>query len=215
MNYIVIDTETTNGFDDPMVYDCGWAVINDNDEVLKTRSYVVADIFIHEKELMKEAFFADKIPQYFKEIADGSRKLAWFENVRKMLKKDCKKYHVSAIMAHNMRFDYRSCTRTQRYLTKSKNRWFYPFGVELWDTLKMARQTFGHDENYKIFCSENGYTLKNGAPRLTAEILYRYISGQNDFEEQHTGLADVLIEKEIFKACMEKNADCEKGVWSN
>ena len=215
MNYIVIDTETTNGFDDPMVYDCGWAVINDNDEVLKTRSYVVADIFIHEKELMKEAFFADKIPQYFKEIADGSRKLAWFENVRKMLKRDCKKYHVSAIMAHNMRFDYRSCTRTQRYLTKSKNRWFYPFGVELWDTLKMARQTFGHDENYKIFCSENGYTLKNGAPRLTAEILYRYISGQNDFEEQHTGLADVLIEKEIFKACMEKNADCEKGVWSN
>lgn len=215
MNYIVIDTETTNGFDDPMVYDCGWAVINDNGEVLKTRSYVVADIFIHEKKLMKEAFFADKIPQYFKEIADGSRKLAWFENVRKILKRDCKKYHVSAIMAHNMRFDYRSCTRTQRYLTKSKNRWFYPFGVELWDTLKMARQTFGHDENYKIFCSENGYTLKNGAPRLTAEILYRYISGQNDFEEQHTGLADVLIEKEIFKACMEKNADCEKGVWSN
>ena len=53
---------------------------------------------------MKEAFFADKIPQYFKEIANGSRKLAWFENVRKMLKRDCKKYHVSAIMAHNMRF---------------------------------------------------------------------------------------------------------------
>ena len=213
MNYIVIDTETTNGFDDPMVYDCGWAVINDEGEVLKTRSYVVADIFIHEKELMKEAFFADKIPQYFKEIADGSRKLAWFENVRKVLKKDCKNFEVGAIMAHNMRFDYRSCTRTERYLTKSKTRWFYPYGIELWDTLKMARQTFGHDENYKAFCSENGYTLKNGSPRLTAEILYRYISGQNDFEEQHTGLADVMIEKEIFKYCMEQKPNIDGLLW--
>jgi hypothetical protein len=86
--------------------------------------------------------------------------------------------------------------------------------VELWDTLKMARQTFGKDEDYKQFCSENGYVQKNGYPRFTAEILYKYISGNNEFKEEHTGLADVLIEKEIFTACMAKNSDCEKGVWS-
>ena len=60
MNYIVIDTETTNGFDDPMVYDCGWAVIDKEGRVLKARSYVIADVFC-EKELMEDAFFADKI----------------------------------------------------------------------------------------------------------------------------------------------------------
>lgn len=214
MNYIVIDTETTNGFDDPLVYDCGWAVIDDNGTVLKARSYVVADVFCNE-ELMKDAYFADKIPQYVADVADGKRKMAWFENVKKVLCKDCKKFNVTAIMAHNMRFDYRSCTRSQRYITKSANRWFYPYGVQLWDTLKMARETFGHDEDYKNFCSENGYTLKNGSPRLTAEILYRYISGQADFEEQHTGLADVMIEKEIFKACMDRNPNCAKKVWSD
>lgn len=214
MNYIVIDTETTNGFDDPLVYDCGWAVINDEGEVLKARSYVVADVFCNE-ELMKDAYFADKIPQYVADVADGKRKMAWFENIKKVLHKDCKKFNVTAIMAHNMRFDYRSCTRSQRYITKSANRWFYPYGVQLWDTLRMARETFGHDEDYRNFCSENGYTLKNGSPRLTAEILYRYISGQADFEEQHTGLADVLIEKEIFKACMEKNPQCKKSVWGD
>lgn len=214
MNYIVIDTETTNGFDDPLVYDCGWAVIDENGHVLKTRSYVVADVFCNE-ELMKDAYFADKIPQYVADVADGKRKMAWFENVKKVLYKDCKKFNVTAIMAHNMRFDYRSCTRSQRYITKSANRWFYPYGVQLWDTLRMARETFGHDEDYRNFCSENGYTLKNGSPRLTVEILYRYISGQADFEEQHTGLADVLIEKEIFKACMEKNPQCRKSVWGN
>lgn len=214
MNYIVIDTETTNGFDDPLVYDCGWAVIDENGRVLKVRSYVVADVFCNE-ELMRDAYFADKIPQYVADVADGKRKMAWFENVKKVLRKDCKKFNVTAIMAHNMRFDYRSCTRSQRYITKSADRWFYPYGVELWDTLRMARETFGHDEDYRNFCSENGYTLKNGSPRLTAEILYRYISGQADFEEQHTGLADVLIEKEIFKACMERNPQCKKSVWGD
>jgi hypothetical protein len=50
---------------------------------------------------------------------------------------------------------------------------------------------------------------------MTAEILYRYLSGDNDFEEQHTGLADVMIEKEIFKACMDRNPNCAKKVWSD
>jgi DNA polymerase III epsilon subunit-like protein len=214
MNYIVIDTETTNGFDDPLVYDCGWAVIDDNGTVLKARSYVVADVFCNE-ELMKDAYFADKIPQYVADVADGKRKMAWFENVKKVLHKDCKKFHVKAIMAHNMRFDYRSCTHSQRYITKSANRWFYPYGVQLWDTLRMARETFNKDEDYRNFCSENGYMMKNNSPRMTAEILYRYLSGYNDFEEQHTGLADVMIEKEIFKACMERNPNCAKKVWSD
>lgn len=214
MNYIVIDTETTNGFDDPLVYDCGWAVIDENGRVLKARSYVVADVFCNE-ELMKDAYFADKIPQYVADVADGKRKMAWFENVKKVLRKDCKKFNVTAIMAHNMRFDYRSCTRSQRYITKSANRWFYPYGVELWDTLRMAREVFGHDEDYRNFCSENGYLMQNKSPRMTAEILYRYLSGNKEFEEEHTGLADVMIEKEIFKACMERNPQCKKSVWGD
>ena len=49
MNYIVIDTETTNGFDDPMVYDCGWAVIDEEGRVLKARSYVIAENGMAEK----------------------------------------------------------------------------------------------------------------------------------------------------------------------
>lgn len=214
MNYIVIDTETTNGFDDPLVYDCGWAVIDENGNVLKARSYVIADVFCNE-ELMKDAYFADKIPQYVADVADGKRKMAWFENVKKVLRKDCKKFNVTAIMAHNMRFDYRSCTRSQRYITKSANRWFYPYGVQLWDTLRMARETFGKDEDYRNFCSENGYLMQNKSPRMTAEILYRYLSGNNEFEEEHTGLADVMIEKEIFKACMAKNPNCKKSVWGD
>lgn len=210
MNYIVLDTETTNGFDDPLVYDCGWSVITDNGKTIKTQSFVNADVFLDEPTLMKEAYFADKIPQYFQDIVDKKRILAHWDTIRWALYKDCKRYEVTAIVAHNMRFDYNACQTTQRYLTKSKYRWFFPYGIQIYDSLKMARQTFAKDENYKKFCIKNGYTLSGNRPRLTAEILYRYITGDNTFEESHTGLEDTEIEKQIFWEClkMDKDIDC-------
>ena len=214
MNYIVFDCETTNTMDDPIVYDLGWSVINDRFEVLAERSFVNADVFIEEKELMKEAYFADKIPQYVAEIADGTRELRRFETIRRAFALDCKMFGVTEIYAHNARFDYKALQTTQRYLTKSKYRWFFPFGVEICDTLKMARQTFGQCEEYKEFCHENGFVCKNGQLKMTAEILYRFITKDLQFEEEHTGLADVRIEREIFRHCVQMNPQIERRLWA-
>ena len=49
----------------------------------------------------------------------------------------------------------------------------------------------------------------NKSVKLTAEILYRYISGKQDFVEAHTGLEDVQIEKEIFAECWRRG--CTDG----
>ena len=114
----------------------------------------------------------------------------------------CKKYNVKACVAHNATFDYRATSKTQRYVTKSKYRWFLPYGVELWDTMKMANDTICKQVHYKEWCYTNGYMTKNGRVRKTAEILYKYISGERDFKESHTGLEDVMIEKEIFAHCI-------------
>ena len=53
------------------------------------------------------------------------------------------------------------------------------------------------------FCKENGYMTNHAIPRpqLKAEVLYRYISGDNEFIESHTGLEDVEIETEILAYC--------------
>ena len=67
MNRIVLDTETANTLEQPLCYDIGWAVVDENCEVLKAESYAVAEIFL-DKELMSVALFADKIPQYWDEI---------------------------------------------------------------------------------------------------------------------------------------------------
>lgn len=210
---IVLDTETCpldrtleevtpfNMF----AYDIGWAIVDKRGNVYKTRSYVNADIFLNEKIMMSSSYYADKIPQYWEDIKNGTRILTSLYNIRQTLLNDIAEYEVTQIFAHNMRFDYNVLNNTQRWETKSKYRYFFPWNMEICDTLKMARDVVAKTPTYKRFCEEHGYLTKNGQVRLTAEILYRYITGDIDFVESHTGLEDVLIEKEILRYCYAKH----------
>ena len=207
--YIMLDTETTNSLDDPICYDVGFAVVDKEGSIYETHSFVVAEVFLNE-ELMASAYFIEKVPQYWKDIKNGTRKLAKFNTIRKVLAETMKKYNTNIVIAHNARFDYRSTAKTQRYLTKSKYRYFLPYGTEIWDTLKMAREVLKNDVDYDNFCYNNNYVTKRGCKRFTAEILYRFFTGDNDFVESHTGLEDVAIEKVIFTECMARGAESGK-----
>jgi hypothetical protein len=219
---IVIDTETCpvdTEFEgvspyNMWVYDAAWAVVDKRGSVYKTRSFVVDEIFNHETELMQSAYYAKKIPQYKEEIAQGLRIVASFYEIRQALLEDIAEFEVTEIYAHNMRFDYGTLNNTQRWLTKSKYRYFFPFGMEICDTLKMSRQVIGKMPTYRKFCEENGYLTKNGQLRFTAEILFRFISKNNDFVESHTGLEDVMIEKEILAYCFKQHKKMERHLWA-
>ena len=210
---LVLDTETTNSLDDPICYDVGFAVVNPfTGDVIETQSYVVAEVFL-DKELMQTAYFAEKIPEYWADIESGVRRLARFATIRKSLAYTCRKYAIKKIFAHNMRFDNRSCNTTQRWLTSSKYRYFFPYGVEMWDTLKMARDILKKNDSYGEFCYENDYLTKKGQRRYTAEIIYRFLTDDNDFIEEHKGLDDVLIEKEILRYCVQNDAEIDGRLW--
>ena len=208
--FVVFDTETANGLDDPIMYDLGFAVVDKKGIVYETNSLIIREVFYGMKDLMESAYYAEKIPNYKKEIANGQRKVVSLYEARKIFQAVCKKYNVKACIAHNARFDYRSTSKTQRYITKSKYRFFLPYGIELWDTMKMANDTICKQVHYKEFCYTNGYMTKNGRVRKTAEILYKYISGEHDFKESHTGLEDVMIEKEIFAHCIRQHKPMRK-----
>ena len=207
--YIMLDTETTNSLDDPICYDVGFAVVDREGAIYESHSFVVAEVFLNE-ELMASAYFIEKIPQYWEDIKNGTRKLAKFNTIRKVLAETMKKYNTNIVIAHNALFDYRSTAKTQRYLTKSKYRYFLPYGTEVWDTLKMAREVLKNDVDYDNFCYNNNYLTKRGRKRYTAEILYRFFTGDNEFIESHTGLEDVTIEKVIFAECMARGAESGK-----
>lgn len=209
---IIVDTETTNSIEDPICYDVGFAVIDKFGTIFEEHSFVVAEIFLDEF-LMSSAYFIDKVPQYWEEIKNGKRKLARFSTIRFKFAEVCKKYGITKICAHNARFDYRSLNLTQRFLTSSKYRYFFPYGIEVWDTLKMSREVLKNDDDYGEFCYNNDFLTKRLCKRFTAEIIFRFLTGCIDFEESHTGLEDVKIEKEIFKYCLEKNPNIDGALW--
>ena len=212
--FIVLDTETTNNIDDPIVYDIGWAVVDKTGKVYQTYSFVVADVFL-DRELMENAYFKEKIPTYWEQIKSGERILARFFNIRKIFHECAKANNVKKFFAHNMRFDYRSVNLTQRFITSSKFRYFFPYEAEICDTLKMARQVLKNNTDYDNFCWDNGYLTKRNAKRYTAEILYGFITNDNNFCESHTGLEDVLIEKEILRFCFQEMEDVKVHLWDD
>lgn len=218
---LVIDTETANGtvtkegktdFRDCQVYDFGYAVIDKRGNVYDIGSFVNSQIF-EKNYFMESAYYAEKIPQYKEDIKSGKRILTDWFNIKQEVKRICDLYNIKAICAHNAAFDVRACNSTQRYLTKSKFRYFFPYGIEIWDSLKMARDVILKQPTYRRFCEKNGYTTATGKPKATAEILYRYIILDNDFIEKHTGLEDVLIEKEIIAYCFRQKRKMRKCLY--
>ena len=213
MNVIVLDTETINSLEEPIAYDIGWAVVNlETEEVLKTESYAIAEIFL-DKELMSCAFFADKIPSYWEEIKNGSRKLARLSTIHRTLVNDCKAYGVKEIYAHNAIFDNRSCNLTQRYITSSKYRYFFPYGITIKDSLKYSKAVLKDNEEYINFCNANHYHTKNNQNRYTAEIIYRFLTNDVSFNEEHKGIDDVMIEKEIVLYCKKHLPNFDARLW--
>ena len=214
MNFLVLDGETCNtpkingqlDVKNGQVYDLGGMVIDEYGNEKTRFSVINGDVFFGMPNQMREAYYSDKIPQYIKEINMGKRKVLNTWQIVKMVRGICKEYKVQAIVAHNAYFDIQTLNATMRYQTKSMLRYFFPYGMKIIDSLKIARKVFGKDKDYIKFCQDNGYMTNNKTPRprLTAEVLWRYISNNNEFIESHTGFEDVEIESKIFTKCLDK-----------
>lgn len=223
-NYVmVIDTETANtiqlengklDMSNVLIYDCGWAVVDTKGHIYETASFVNRDIFVDERALMNTAYYASKIPLYVDDLRAGRRIMANTYEIRQKMLDTIEKYGIKAVAAHNARFDYNALNILQRYITSSKYRYWFPLNsVEIWDTLKMSQDVICKMPTYKKFCEEHGYKTLNNQCKKTAEILYRFISGNNDFVESHTGLEDVLIEAEIMFYCFRQHKPMRKRLF--
>lgn len=209
---MLLDSETTNSIDDPLVYDVGYQIFDPSGKIYEEASIANKDI-ITDPEYMASAYYAEKIPEYWREIYLNKRELLPWEKIKWRVYDACKRNNATIIAAHNARFDNRALNLTQRYITTSRYRYFLPYGVTWWDTLKMARQVLKEDEKYKPWCIEHGFMTKTNQAQMTAEVIYRYITNNINFVEQHTALADVKIEKEIFLYCIAVKPDIDGRLW--
>lgn len=220
---LVLDTETCPidktvvGVDpnNMFTYDIGWVVTDKRGFIYKERSFINRDIFIREKELMQSSYYAEKIPMYWEDIKAGKRVVASWYEIIKAMREDMERYEISEIYAYNMRFDYYTTLATQRWLTKSKYRYVFPYDAEICDIMKMARDVIGSMPTYRKFCEEHNLFTKTGRLSMKAEDIYRFIVKDADFIESHTALEDAIIEAEILAYCYKQHKKMRRKLWEN
>lgn len=210
--YLVIDTETCNTIDQPMPYDIGYAICDRFGNVALKRSFMVAEMFLGHKDLMESAYFADKIPQYWEDLKNGSRELKSIFNIRKQILSDMKHYRIKKVCAYNMGFDKRALNNIIRYCSHSLIRWFFPFGTEFICIWNMACQAILSTATYVKFALQNGYVSESDNILTSAEHCYRFLKNNLDFVEEHTGLEDVEIEIEIMAKCLSIHKKLDKRI---
>lgn len=212
---LVIDTETANGLTDALPYDIGYAICDRQGNIYKTRSFVVADIFCDMTDIMKTAYYAEKIPRYWEDIRNGKRELKTFYNIRKEILEDMKDFKIKRVGAYNMGFDKRATNNLIRYITKSRFRWFFPFGTKFFCIWHMACQTVLNTKKYIRFAESNNLVSEANNIQTSAESCYKYLTHNADFIESHTGLEDVLIEVDIMAACYKTHLKMDTSIKPN
>lgn len=213
--FLVIDTETCNTLEQPMPYDIGYAITDRYGNIVLERSFLVAEIFIDMADVMKSAYYAEKIPMYWEDVKNGTRKIAPFWTIRKTMLEDMKLWGVKKVGAYNMGFDRRALNNLIRYVSKSFKRYFFPFGTEYFCIWNMACDVLLNRNSYVNFAMENGFVSEANNILTSAECAYRYIKNKCDFIESHTGLEDVKIEVEIFAKCISLHKKMDTSINSS
>lgn len=209
--YLIMDTETVKPFGSQVPYDIGGVVMTRNGEILHRFSWIISDYF-YNLQLMKTAYFSDKVPDYIEKIASGETVVRTFKDALIELTDIVDKYKVTHLAAYNERFDEKAmenacfeCFDNRNWMNRPLER------LCIWggacDTLCSSR--------YCKAARENGWVSEAGNIQTNAEVVYRYISGAWDFLEEHTALSDAEIEAEILKAILKKKVKTDFSVRYN
>ena len=210
--FMVLDVETANDTDCPLVYDIGYAICDRYGNIYCYKSFLIYDVFLAEAKLMKTAYYANKIPKYIEDIGNGKIEIETFVGAMWRIRKVIKKFNIKAVCAYNASFDINALNNTLRYITKSKMRWFFPYGTEVNCIWHMACQVLYTQIRFFKFVDENDYFSPSGNIKTSAEIGWRYISKDTDFDEEHRGLQDVFIECAIMAKCYQQKKSMDKKI---
>lgn len=193
MNIMVFDTETVS-VNKPFCYNIGYVIYNtDTDEILAQKDFVVEQIW-HNMPLFSTAYYADKRPIYVNRMRAKKTKMNKFGYICKEMIKDLNTFNVEYTYAYNSSFDEKVFEYNCDYF-KCNN----PFDtVPILDIRGNVHNSIAFTQKYKDFCEEYNLFTEKGNYSTTAENVYKYISGVIEFEEEHTALADSMIELVIL-----------------
>ena len=161
---------------------------------------------------MTSAYYAEKIPQYLEGITSKTHQVVSFCRLRFIVTEIIKHYNIEAVCAYNAYFDTTALNTTERFLTSSRYRFFFPYGTQVYCIWHMACQVLCTQKRYRKFCEANDLVSPAGNIKTSAEAVYAYLTKNADFDESHTGLEDVKIEVEILAKCFAQHKKMNKSI---
>lgn len=191
---LLLDTETAGLPPRNIVYDVAWRLVDRHGNIESEHSYLIREIMTS-ADHMRGAYYHRKIYSDYIPMLDEQRiRLKPFAEIVELLRADAEK--ASALSAYNLRFDTGALQATRKALGMNTPILTHrPKLLCVWD---FACRYLFRTKKYHKLADENGWRSDAGNVRTTAEHAYRYISGEFDFVEAHTALADVEIETQIL-----------------
>lgn len=201
MNILVFDTETTN-LEKPFCYNVGYVIYNvDENKVVLSRDFVIEQVW-HNSMLFTTSYYADKRELYVSRMKGRKATLDKWGYVMQRLYRDIVEFEITNAYAYNCKFDEK----------------VFAFNCDWFKTINPIEHLQIHDirgyvcekivnDDYVAFCEELELFTESGNYSTTAETVFKYVSGNVDFIEEHTALADSVIECEILAYCV--NSGCE------
>ena len=124
------------------------------------------------------------------------------------LERDMKKYGIDKF-AYNSRFDNNAIRSTMHYFNKLNHNPIENEIADIMDHISGITET----EEYKNFCKKYGFMTKHRKPRpqKKAETLYRYLTNNPSYTEEHTALMDSLIELYILIKTLELRTETSQN----
>jgi len=194
---MVLDVETASF--NSAVYDVGYTIATVKGEILQARNWLVKEIFTNAG-LMMDAFFAKKMFTHYAEmLQNGVVKLTPWCDIVNAMRLDCMRYNVNILAAYNLAFDRRVMANTHKGMGYSTP--ILPNPLKQLDLWRFACESKLDSWAYREIAVINEWVSEAGNIFTKAEHAYRYISGDWDFDEDHTALSDAIIETEIMAAC--------------
>jgi len=115
-------------------------------------------------------------------------------------------------------FDTKALTNTIRYITKEPRAKFLPKtlkDIKLMCIWCLACEVLYTQKTFAKVAVRNGWVSEAGNLKTTAEVGYRYLTGNINFKEQHKGLEDVLIEVKLMSHAIRQHKKRIGGVFAN
>lgn len=185
--FAIIDTETLGGAAQVKcpTYHCAGIAFTKRAEISRINIVVIGNL------LLDTAFYGKAKKDYYLDLLrDPATVLCYTEEEAKAIFSAwLNENNVGCACAHNSGFDF-----NKTFVADCIE------GLEFIDTWQAFFETIGKYAKYNKFCCENGFVTKSGNIQMTAEVCYRFISGDVSFVEEHTALADCEIEMEILRA---------------